>query len=106
MYGGVSSFETDLQSLVSATSRFTLGAVYPKLVLDKVSSGDWYLLVDSTFYPVAPTQCAGDCGNGALDFMEQCDDGNAIAGDGCELDCRVTEICDGLDNNNDGIIDE
>ncbi len=43
--------------------------------------------------------CASaDCGNGALDSGEECDDGNASGGDGCEADCTFTcetnEDCD------------
>src|SRR5262249_7975789 len=29
------------------------------------------------------------CGDGTLDAGEQCDDGNAIDGDGCSADCRL-----------------
>lgn len=35
---------------------------------------------------------ACDCGNGALDVGEQCDDGNTIDADGCEADC-TTPMC-------------
>jgi cysteine-rich repeat protein len=31
-----------------------------------------------------------DCGNGALDPGEECDDGNNVSGDGCEPDCTYT----------------
>lgn len=30
------------------------------------------------------------CGNGVVDGMEQCDDGNEIGGDGCEVDCTFS----------------
>jgi len=30
------------------------------------------------------------CGNGAREASEACDDGNSVAGDGCEADCTVT----------------
>jgi cysteine-rich repeat protein len=30
------------------------------------------------------------CGNGVIEFREQCDDGNTAAGDGCEADCTFT----------------
>lgn len=29
----------------------------------------------------------GECGNGILEDIEECDDGNAIDGDGCDADC-------------------
>jgi cysteine-rich repeat protein len=32
---------------------------------------------------------AKDCGNGALDPGEQCDDGNTVSGDGCSAICQV-----------------
>jgi fibro-slime domain-containing protein len=31
----------------------------------------------------------GPCGNGAVDPMEQCDDGNGQSGDGCSLICQI-----------------
>jgi len=31
----------------------------------------------------------GMCGNGILEHGEQCDDGNTIAGDGCDRYCMV-----------------
>ncbi len=33
------------------------------------------------------------CGDGNIDFGESCDDGNGIAGDGCEPDCTVSTAC-------------
>ncbi|MCA9686248.1 MAG: hypothetical protein KC457_29035 [Myxococcales bacterium] len=48
----------------------------------------------------AGLKCAGgscvidDCGNGALDDDEVCDDGNGVDGDGCDNDCTRTEILD------------
>ncbi len=34
-----------------------------------------------------------DCGNGALDDGEACDDGNTVAGDGCSSSCTVEVVC-------------
>ncbi len=34
------------------------------------------------------------CGDGHVDPGESCDDGNQIAGDGCEPDCTVTTACE------------
>jgi cysteine-rich repeat protein len=37
--------------------------------------------------------CAVDnCGDGVLDAIETCDDGNAIDGDGCDKDCSRTQV--------------
>ena len=38
------------------------------------------------------------CGNGLVEPGEACDDGNTVAGDGCESDCtETTQLCgDGL----------
>src|SRR3989344_8681 len=39
-----------------------------------------------------PQDChgsGGECGNGVLDDGEQCDDGNTVAGDGCDAQCQV-----------------
>jgi len=34
-----------------------------------------------------------NCGNGVLDFGEECDDNNAIDGDGCTSQCRLGALC-------------
>ncbi len=40
------------------------------------------------------TMAAGQCGDGAVDGVEACDDGNMVAGDGCEPDCTLTpSVC-------------
>lgn len=41
------------------------------------------------------------CGNGVVEAGEECDDGNAISGDGCNNDCRLPR----LPRCGDGIID-
>jgi cysteine-rich repeat protein len=45
------------------------------------------------------------CGDGSLDFGEECDDGNVDPGDGCSAACEVEECRDGVDNDGDGGID-
>jgi len=42
------------------------------------------------------------CGNGNLDFPEQCDDGNSQNGDGCSASCKVEE-CNSNYDCNDGL---
>lgn len=37
--------------------------------------------------------CEPACANGALEAGEVCDDGNALAGDGCSADCGSDETC-------------
>ena len=34
--------------------------------------------------------CQSVCGDGRVDLGEECDDGNTIAGDGCEPTCKIT----------------
>ncbi|MFA7171076.1 MAG: DUF4215 domain-containing protein [Candidatus Paceibacterota bacterium] len=51
------------------------------------------------------------CGNGVKEKNEACDDGNNKNGDGCSASCQIEscvnnrEVCDGKDNNCDGITD-
>lgn len=63
---------------------------------------DFYLEVDQCL----ASGCGGDCGDGEVNFTEQCDDGNTEDGDGCSSQCEVTTQCsDGVDNDDDGRID-
>jgi cysteine-rich repeat protein len=39
------------------------------------------------------TPTAVGCGNGSPDSGEECDDGNAVSGDGCEPDCTISTAC-------------
>lgn len=43
----------------------------------------------------APVETFGEpvCGNGVVELVEECDDGNAFAGDGCEPDCTLSTAC-------------
>jgi cysteine-rich repeat protein len=63
-----------------------------------VSAGQWfYLFVDGHKsgskdyagpYSLDVTVTPSSCGNGLLDGDEECDDGNAAAGDGCSAACK------------------
>lgn len=48
---------------------------------------------------VAPS---AECGNGLLEGLEQCDDGNAIGGDGCSALCLLEDDGTGSGGTNDG----
>jgi len=67
----------------------------------------------------------GRCGDGEVSGDEGCDDGNALDGDGCSSlcfaeacvrgfdadgdgtdDCDDVEVCDGVDNDGDGLVDD
>jgi len=47
---------------------------------------------------------SGDCGDGDVDAGEDCDDSNAVDGDGCDNDCGFTCVGDG-DCQNDTLCD-
>jgi cysteine-rich repeat protein len=40
--------------------------------------------------------CQTDCGNGVIEAPEQCDDGNATSGDGCDANCTTTGCGNGI----------
>ncbi|MCA9613734.1 MAG: hypothetical protein H6721_11630 [Sandaracinus sp.] len=42
-----------------------------------------------------------DCGNSTVDEGEQCDDGNDVDGDGCDIDCQYS--CESGDDCDDGL---
>lgn len=55
--------------------------------------------------------CGYACGNYITEPGETCDDGNSLDGDGCSSSCQIEqtsapEICDGLDNDLNGTIDD
>ncbi len=51
---------------------------------------------------------ANTCGNGRLEGLESCDDGNAVGGDGCSATCRREngQPCDDDDQCQSGVCDE
>jgi cysteine-rich repeat protein len=70
--------------------------VYPFFGLDRILLSDeqnGLFVVDAT---------ALVCGNGALDYVEECDDGNAEGGDGCSATCQI----ESEDTDGDGVPDE
>src|SRR5262245_48132677 len=42
------------------------------------------------------TACQVDCGNSIVEAPEQCDDGNAVEGDGCDSNCTQTACGNGI----------
>jgi cysteine-rich repeat protein len=42
---------------------------------------------------VGQATASGTCGNGIVDPVEACDDGNRVSADGCEKDCKSRETC-------------
>jgi len=57
-----------------------------------------YVVVDSSSstyhgnYALEVTVTPGTCGNKLLDGAEECDDGNAAAGDGCSATCKLEAV--------------
>ncbi len=44
---------------------------------------------DLTDNGISDASCAPECGDAVLEFPEQCDDGAAVPGDGCDASCNV-----------------
>ncbi len=40
--------------------------------------------------------CSQTCGDGEVSGLEECDDGNLVNGDGCDLDCTVSSCGNGM----------
>ncbi|MEO8548849.1 MAG: DUF4215 domain-containing protein, partial [Kofleriaceae bacterium] len=78
-------------------------ATAERLNYNNLPAGTYYLVVDgfvatsNGMYTFTVRGGGGTCGNGVLDQNERCDDGNAIAGDGCSGTCTVesTYTCTG-----------
>ena len=53
------------------------------------ASGEMYIVsLDGNVYKIVPAD-APVCGNGLLEGTEQCDDNNAVPGDGCDENCEI-----------------
>jgi len=54
-------------------------------------SGCWDEFCAETANAACNVVCT--CGDGNIDFPEQCDDGNITAGDGCSPRCQIESVC-------------
>ncbi len=60
-----------------------------------VTAGTTYaLVVESPLRPLAFSLTLSQCGNGAVEGSEECDDGNMAAGDGCTVACVREASCE------------
>lgn len=61
--------------------------------------GIWGISLYCTACPREGELAGTFCGDGVLDAVEQCDDGNTESGDGCAPDCLAEPFC------GDGVVD-
>ena len=74
----------------------------PTAIAGIAAPGTYYVRLRASAIALAPTfpykldvvVKASVCGNGAIEPLEQCDDGNAASGDGCSASCQLepTEV--------------
>jgi cysteine-rich repeat protein len=100
----------DIQVLQAQLNRFTNGLGHPGDIDGDglLSNKDLQLLTQlvdilNNTLPI--------CGDGIIEETEECDDGNLLSGDGCSAACvaecvPTRELCDKIDNDCDGQIDE
>ena len=77
-----------LQFLYTAFPTVNLASVFSiEVTFDPNLAGDLEV--------AAPIETFGEpfCGNGVIELVEECDDGNLFAGDGCEPDCTLSSAC-------------
>lgn len=67
------------------------------VAVDEYGEGAWWDGVNDRV-AVFELHVDSDCGNGQLDPLEDCDDGNQVDGDGCDASCRASPlVIDGCD---------
>ncbi len=82
--GSASSDGTDCASIHGVGNPNGTGLVMVIFATNASASQDYNFILNTR-----PTVC----GDSIADPTEECDDGNAIAGDGCENDCTLTPLC-------------
>ncbi len=73
------------------------------LAYTKLPAGTYYVVVDgfdageNGTYELQITAVPTTCGDGTLDLLDFCDDGNSMSGDGCSEKCEIEDgyDCDG-----------
>jgi cysteine-rich repeat protein len=95
--GSITESSTQIVPVSGVQNLQFLYTAFPTVNLASVFS------VSVTFNPnlagdlevAAPVETFGEpfCGNGVIELVEECDDGNLFAGDGCEPDCTLSSAC-------------
>ncbi|MFH1787744.1 MAG: myxococcus cysteine-rich repeat containing protein [archaeon] len=71
-----------------------------------VGDNNWIFVYTPYTYPHPLTLLSSTCGNGIIENGEECDDGNAVDGDGCSSICKIESSCiHTSDTNCDGKVD-
>jgi len=84
---------------LGAPGELTFDAADNLLIQDHTWSKVWLLRLDGDLDPLTGRSrwlISTACGNGVLDPGEQCDDGNAVDGDGCDANCTATACGNGI----------
>lgn len=96
--GDVTVSGSDAQFIggTGAAHLMTPGNVYPVKVFhaERHTTGSTFRLTLSGFVP-SLSSCSGECGNGSVEYGEECDDGdlNRDEYNHCGTNCRLTEYC-------------
>jgi cysteine-rich repeat protein len=86
-------FEFEVQASPTASGRFDLALqMTPPVTGLFVLFGNEFIV--HAFQPL--TLYVADCGDGQVEFAEECDDGNEVSGDGCDADCFVEACGNGI----------